>query len=76
MSFLNDDSVWKENNLTTNTGTGVEVHTSTLYEITDGIAFKNNELFNENSNAFRVIVYRDAFELCNPLGSCKKNAKL
>lgn len=47
-----------------------------LSDITDGLALKNNELFINNPNSLRIILYADAFELCNPLGSSKKKHKL
>lgn len=41
-------------------------------DITDGQVFQNNPFFKDNSGAFRIILYQDAFEICNPLGSSKK----
>jgi hypothetical protein len=45
-------------------------------DITDGQVSQNNPFFKDNSGAFRIILYQDAFEICNPLGSSKKIHKL
>lgn len=45
-------------------------------DITDGAVFKNNNFFKTNPDALRLILYADAFETCNPLGSAKKKHKL
>ncbi|CAM1294702.1 Uncharacterised protein g1088 [Pycnogonum litorale] len=47
-----------------------------LYDITDGLAYKKNVLFNTNPNALKLILYQDGFEVCNPLGSSKKKHKV
>lgn len=44
--------------------------------ITDGSVFKNNSFFSENPNALRIIIFQDAFEICNPLGSSRKKHKV
>ncbi|KAK3884730.1 hypothetical protein Pcinc_011048 [Petrolisthes cinctipes] len=48
---------------------------SKFSDCTDGSAFKNNALFNENANAIKIILYQDAFEVCNPLGSGMEEIK-
>lgn len=45
-------------------------------DITDGQVFINNAFFKRNPLALRLILYQDAFELCNPLGSSKKSTNL
>ena len=47
-----------------------------LTDIKDGNAFKVNELFQNEANAFQIILYEDAFEVTNPLGSSKQKHKL
>lgn len=44
-------------------------------DYTDGYVYKNNPLF-QASNSIRLILYQDAFELVNPLGSAKKLYKI
>ena len=41
-------------------------------DIIDGTAFKNNILLKSKPNSLRIILYQDAFEMCNPLGSSRK----
>ena len=45
-------------------------------DITDGTVFVNNTLFKEEPNSLRLVLYQDAFEICNPLGSSKKKHKI
>lgn len=40
-----------------------------------GFNYKNNDFFNENKK-IEIIIFQDAFEVCNPLGSSKKKHKL
>ena len=47
-----------------------------LHDVTDGSAFKDNPFFQENSDALRLMLYQDSFEVCNPLGSSKKKHKI
>lgn len=42
----------------------------------DGELYKTNEFFRLNPNALQVILYQDAFEVCNPLGSSRKLYKV
>ncbi|XP_054724735.1 uncharacterized protein LOC129235069 [Uloborus diversus] len=47
-----------------------------LKDVTDGSCFKENELFQQDSNALGIILFQDAFEVANPLGSAKKKHKI
>ncbi|XP_028418281.1 uncharacterized protein LOC114543534 [Dendronephthya gigantea] len=40
-----------------------------LYDICDGEFFKNDRLFVDHKDALIIIIYHDALEVCNPLGS-------
>ncbi|XP_031339512.1 uncharacterized protein LOC116181630 [Photinus pyralis] len=44
--------------------------------ICDGISFKNNLFYENNPHALQLILYQDAFEICNPLGSSRKKHKV
>lgn len=46
------------------------------FDFCDGHIFKQNSFFKENPNALRLILFQDAFELCNPLGSSRKKHKI
>lgn len=48
---------------------------NTLCDFSDGTIYKNNSFFSSENN-LEIIVFQDAFELCNPLGSSKKKHKL
>lgn len=39
----------------------------------DGSFYKNNIFFNGNDKRIELLLFQDAFENCNPLGSSKKN---
>ena len=39
------------------------------YDICDGEFFKNDPFFVEHEDAIQIIIYHDAVEVCNPLGS-------
>ena len=47
-----------------------------LYDICDREFFKNDDLFRENEDALIIILYHDALEVCNPLGSHAGTHKL
>ena len=47
-----------------------------LKDIKDGTAYKNVEYFQRNPDAFVCIIYSDAVELVNPLGSGKGKHKI
>lgn len=51
-------------------------HQDIFWDFTDGSAFKKNKFFIENKDALRLILYQDAFEVCNPLGAAKKKHKI
>lgn len=42
-----------------------------LRDIKDGLAYKENAFFSKNPDAFTLLFYSDALELCNPLGARK-----
>lgn len=43
--------------------------TQVFYDICDGEFFKNDPFFVEHEDAVQIIIYHDAVEVCNPLGS-------
>lgn len=45
-------------------------------DITDGHSFKSNPFFSKNPGSLKLILYQDAFEVVNPLGSSKKKHKV
>lgn len=47
-----------------------------LRDIKDGSVYKNNPYFQQNPEAYTLILYSDAFEVCNPLGAKKGVNKL
>jgi hypothetical protein len=47
-----------------------------LYDICDGEFFKGDRLFREHEDALIIIIYHDAVEVCNPLGSHAGTHKL
>lgn len=47
-----------------------------LTDIQDGSNFKTNKLFQNEPSTLRLILYQDAFEVANPLGSGKKKHKI
>jgi len=47
-----------------------------LSDISDGNTFKRSEFFSANSSALRIILYQDAFEVVNPLGSGRRKHKV
>lgn len=47
-----------------------------LNDVCDGSVFKSNPLFAESGLTLKVILYQDAFEVVNPLGSAKKKHKM
>ena len=49
---------------------------SVLGDIHDGSVYQNHPLFSSQMKAFQVILYQDAFEVVNPLGSAKTKHKL
>ncbi len=47
-----------------------------LSDIGDGQIFKNNDFFAQNPSCVKLILYQDAFEVVNPLGSAKTRHKV
>lgn len=45
-------------------------------DYTDGSVYQNNPFFQDNEKRLEVILYQDAFEDCNPLGSAKGKHKI
>ena len=45
-------------------------------DFTDGNVFKNNDFFVINKNGLKIILYQDAFKICNPIGSSKGKFKI
>lgn len=43
-----------------------------LSDVRDGSVYKSNTLFRESGISIKLILYQDAFEVVNPLGSAKK----
>lgn len=44
--------------------------------ITDGSVYKNNQYFMDNPTVLRLLLFQDAFEICNVLGSARKKYKI
>ncbi|CAN8029998.1 unnamed protein product [Ixodes persulcatus] len=49
---------------------------SYMKDISDGSAYKSNPLFKTRLPTFKLLLYQDAFEVVNPLGSARKKHKL
>lgn len=47
-----------------------------LSDIVDGNVVKGNPFFRDNPKSLKIILFQDAFELCNPLGSAKTKNKV
>lgn len=47
-----------------------------LFDLRNGFIYLNNELFKKNPKALIVVLFQDAFEVCNPLGSSKGKFKM
>ena len=47
-----------------------------LQDILDGSVYKNNQFFQSNPRSLQIILYCDAFEVVNPLGSAKSKHKI
>jgi hypothetical protein len=46
-----------------------------LTDLKDGKAYRSNIFLANNTNAIQLVLFQDAFELVNPLGSARKNHK-
>nr|XP_020467541.1 uncharacterized protein LOC109966765 [Monopterus albus] len=53
-----------------------EIDSDVFGDIRDGQNFKSNRFFVENPGCLKLILYQDAFEIVNPLGSAKKRHKV
>ena len=51
-------------------------HPAVLSDIFDGTVFQKNALFLREERTFQIVLYQDAFEVVNPLGSARKKHKL
>lgn len=47
-----------------------------LRDIVDGKCCLKNESWPKHKNALKIILFQDAFEVCNPLGSARKKYKI
>ncbi|KAJ8669101.1 hypothetical protein QAD02_000360 [Eretmocerus hayati] len=47
-----------------------------LRDFKDGDVYRKNKFFEENPDAFEIILYSDAFEIANPIGPSKKEHKI
>nr|XP_046250889.1 uncharacterized protein LOC124062276 isoform X2 [Scatophagus argus] len=53
-----------------------ETQSDDLCDISDGQNFKSNQFFIQNPGCLKLILYQDAFEIVNPLGTAKKKHKV
>ncbi len=70
-ALLKDPIVWKE---CTKHEDDTSAHV--LSDVRDGSVYKSNTLFRESGISIKLILYQDAFEVVNPLGSAKKKYKI
>jgi len=54
----------------------IKCEDSVLKDIVDGSVCHTNNFTKDNSNCLKIILFQDAFEIVNPLGSAKKKHKL
>jgi hypothetical protein len=47
-----------------------------IHDVKDGSAWHSNPYFQENKNAFSLLLYSDELEICNPLGPAKGKQKI
>lgn len=47
-----------------------------LTDVSDGQIFKSNDFFVQNPSSLKLVLYQDAFEVVNPLGSAKTRHKV
>lgn len=69
-ALLKDPIVWKE---CTKHEDDTSAHV--LSDVRDGSVYKSNTLFRESGISIKLILYQDAFQVVNPLGSAKKNTR-
>nr|XP_054588695.1 uncharacterized protein LOC107374433 isoform X3 [Nothobranchius furzeri] len=72
LSILLESELWKNSVLQQSSETNSDV----FYDISDGQNFQCNQFFIENPGCLKLILYQDAFEIVNPLGSAKKKHKV
>lgn len=72
LANLLESELWK----TTISQQSCHSNTDVLCDIEDGKICKSNKFFKENPGSLKLILYQDAFEIVNPLGSAKKKHKL
>jgi hypothetical protein len=73
-ALLADKSVYQQ---CFNTPTVPSQEPPQLYrDFTDGSIFRENELFQRLQDSLKIILYQDAFEIVNPLGSARKKHKI
>ncbi|XP_036436901.1 uncharacterized protein LOC118815075 [Colossoma macropomum] len=70
-ALLKDLIVWQE---CTKSVDDASAHD--LNDVSDGSVYKSNSLFMESGISLKLILYQDAFEIVNPLGSAKKKYKI
>lgn len=51
-------------------------HSNKLFDFSSGKACKRNDFFKDNNNGIQIILFHNAFQLFNPLGSSKHKHKL
>ncbi|XP_064640806.1 uncharacterized protein LOC135495545 [Lineus longissimus] len=69
-SFFQDTSVQKQYDMKPTSASGI------YEDVHSGVVFKNHELFGTNPHAVPILLYQDAFEVVNPLGSAKNKHKI
>lgn len=72
LSNLLDSELWKNSVSQQSCETDPDI----LGDISDGHTFKSNQFFIENPGCLKLILYQDAFEMVNPLGSAKTTHKV
>lgn len=53
-----------------------ETSVDVLSDISDGQIFENKDFFVQNPSCLKLVLYQDAFEVVNPLGSAKTKHKV
>lgn len=52
-------------------------HSNNIFvNISDGNYYRKNAFYKEHKKSIKIILYQDAFEICNPLGSAKSRYKI
>jgi hypothetical protein len=76
LAALMSSAAVQQDYMSTHSFEGNQASPGVLSDVTDGQVFKRNAFFQENPSALRLILYQDAFEVVNPLGSGKSKHKL